>query len=149
MNDDESIDLETELRRLRPRPVSRQLQRAISAQLSSPLPRARPRSAVAWSSEKWINWGVAAALVALMTFARSRPVSPRAVPTDGFVPVAAVRTIYDAQDEGVITLADGTPGRRVRSRYVDTITWSDPASQASLQWSVPREEVSFVPLRLN
>jgi hypothetical protein len=45
-----------------------------------------------------------------------------------------------------VTLADGTPARRVRQSYVDKITWENPRSNASLVWSVPREEVRVVPV---
>jgi hypothetical protein len=30
--------------------------------------------------------------------------------------------------------------------HVDTITWRDPRSAASIQWSVPREELRIVPV---
>jgi len=63
-----------------------------------------------------------------------------------FRPVAAENVLYAAQDEGLVALADGTPARRVRSSYVDTITWKNPRNNASLRWSVPREEVRVVPV---
>jgi hypothetical protein len=45
-----------------------------------------------------------------------------------------------------VTLADGTAARRVRSSYVDTITWKNPKTNASLRWSVPRDEVRVMPV---
>lgn len=68
--------------------------------------------------------------------------------TDGAVlkPVAAEKVLYAAQDEGLVTLEDGTTARRERLSYVDTITWKNPRTNASLTWSVPREEVRVVPV---
>jgi hypothetical protein len=60
--------------------------------------------------------------------------------------VAAENVLISARDEGVITLADGTPARRERLQYVDTITWRNPRTRASIVWSVPREEVRVVPV---
>jgi hypothetical protein len=67
---------------------------------------------------------------------------------DGAVlkPVAAEKVLYAAQDEGLVTLEDGTTARRERLSYVDTITWKNPRTNASLTWSVPREEVRVVPV---
>jgi hypothetical protein len=63
-----------------------------------------------------------------------------------FKPVAAENLLVEARDEGYVTLDDGTTARRVRRSYVDTITWQDPRTNASLVWSVPREEVRVVPV---
>ena len=51
-----------------------------------------------------------------------------------------------ARDEGLVTLEDGTPARRARLQFVDTITWKNPRTNSSLRWSVPREEVRIVPV---
>lgn len=158
---DDLTDLERELQSLRPRRASPRLEAGIAAGLAQSLPASHRRSATSWTSWKWTNWGVAAALVTLMVLVTvnqpplavpapagaSVATSPAAVP--GYTPVAAERTIYSADDEGVVILADGTSGRQLRSRYVDTITWRDPASNASLRWSVPQEEVRVVPIRVN
>jgi len=74
------------------------------------------------------------------------PVTPRALAVrDSYRPVKAANVLYDLQDEGVVTLEDNTPARRVRARYVDTYTWKNPATNASLKWSVPRDEVRVLP----
>ena len=62
-------------------------------------------------------------------------------------PVKAANLLYDLQDEGLVLLEDNTPVRRMRARYVDTYTWKNPATNASLTWSVPRDEVRMVPAR--
>ena len=38
---------------------------------------------------------------------------------------------------------------RLRYRYLDTYTWKDPRSNASLKWSVPRDEIRVLPASLN
>jgi hypothetical protein len=45
-----------------------------------------------------------------------------------------------------VTLDDGTPARRARLKFVDSVTWRDPRSNASLTWTVPREEVRVMPV---
>ncbi len=79
--------------------------------------------------------------------AESTPVpAPRALAaTDTYRPVKAANVLYDLKDEGPALLDDNTPGRRIRARYVDTYTWKNPATNASLKWSVPRDEVRVLP----
>lgn len=62
-----------------------------------------------------------------------------------FRPVKAANVLYDLRDEGPVLLEDNSAGRRVRARYVDTYTWKNPATNASLKWSVPRDEVRVLP----
>jgi hypothetical protein len=62
-----------------------------------------------------------------------------------FKPVAAQDVLYAARDEGYVRLGDGTPAHRLRESYVDTITWENPSSHASLRWSVPRDEIRVIP----
>lgn len=64
---------------------------------------------------------------------------------DTYRPVKAANVLYDLQDEGPVLLEDNTPARRVRARYVDTYTWKNPATNASIKWSVPRDEVRVMP----
>lgn len=68
-----------------------------------------------------------------------------AAPRDSYRPVKAANVLYDLQDEGLVLLNDNVPARRVRARYVDTYTWKNPATNASLKWSVPRDEVRVLP----
>jgi hypothetical protein len=63
-------------------------------------------------------------------------------------PIAAEKVLISADDEGVVILDDGTTARRERLQYVDTITWRNPRTNASLRWTVPREEVRIVPVTL-
>lgn len=146
--DDELQQLEAELQRLRPRRPSPQLQARLTARLA---PR---RSAVWW----WAALPLAAAVaVAFAPWFRPTDVqAPVAATTrvapmadaapDEYRPVAAENLLYATQDEGVVTLTSGAQARRVRNSYVDTITWRNPRTNASLRWSVPRDEVRVVPV---
>ena len=136
--DDELEKLEAELKALRPVAPSRALHARVARDLA---PASRSTAWWAWSA---VPAAIAAALV-LGFVATNRPVKAEA-PAPAFRPVAAENVLYAARDEGLVTLADGTPARRVRSSYVDTITWKNPRSNASLRWSVPREEVRVVPV---
>lgn len=62
-------------------------------------------------------------------------------------PVSAENLLYAVTDEGTVTLDDGTPARRERLEFVDTIHWKNPNTHASVTWSIPREEVRVVPIR--
>lgn len=143
----------------------------------APAPAAAPRyrSATTLSSWKWPSWQSAAAAAVVLTLSlgvwrwqlptpaaapeSAAPVvavSPPApapaeqpAPADSYRPVKAANLLYDLQDEGLVLLADNTPARRVRARYVDTYTWKNPATNASLKWSVPRDEVRMLPARFN
>lgn len=84
------------------------------------------------------------------SFAAERTPTPRALAVrDTYRPVKAANVLYDLQDEGPVLLDDNTPARRVRARYVDTYTWKNPATNASLKWSVPRDEVRVMPASLH
>lgn len=186
MSDDFS-ELERSLRHLRPARVSPRLEQSISAALAqeapatsvaSPRRPARYATATSWTSWKWANWGVAAALgIAAVVGTRhasvdvgpagrapvatreAGPVSPGGpvsgasstaadLAARGFQPVDALRLLVDTTDEGVVTLADGTPVRRLRERYVDSVTWRQPETNASLVVSLPREDIRFQRLAL-
>lgn len=76
----------------------------------------------------------------------TEPRSTRTLATrDTYRPVRAANVLYDLADEGPTVLEDNTPARRVRARYLDTYTWKNPATNASLKWSVPRDEVRVLP----
>ncbi len=149
--DNDLHQLEAELKRLRPVVPSRELTEQIGRKLTSH-PR---RNLWAWTALPL------AAMVAGLLLLQDRPmapatargmtaISPRpranlpATPT--YKPVSAENLLYAQSDEGLVTLADGTPARRTRRSYVDTITWRNPHTQASLKWSVPRTEERVIPV---
>jgi len=151
--DDELQNLEAELKRLRPRAPSAELQARIAGELA-------PRRRANWA---WAALPLAAAFAVLLAVkfrsateqpksepAGETPVSPPQLaqtPTpDLYKPIAAENVLYDSRDEGLITLANGSQARRVRNSYVDTITWRNPQTNASVRWSAPRSEVRVVPV---
>lgn len=156
--DDELHQLEAELKRLRPSAPSRELLGRIDDDLRTEVP-GRPLLPIRWL---WLAALPAAAAFAIVFSQRSphpgagdqtQSRSALRAPNRGdasvdapLKPVAAENVLVSASDEGLVTLDDGTQARRERLRYVDTITWKNPRTNASLTWSVPREEVRVVPV---
>lgn len=122
------------------------------------------------ASWKWSAWRVAglAAAVALVVTAgllrvrlQPQPISdPATAPMiaaapimdtarDHNHPIAATNVLYELKDEGPVNTSDATLTRRVRARYLDTYTWKNPTTNASLRWSVPRDEIRLVSATLN
>lgn len=158
--DDELLQLEAELKRLRPRAPSPAIRAQIERQFAAEAPR---RVVVRFPRYAWLALPAAAAVAGLLVFnaAPRRDIpsehrsqsstsrvtrEPVASSVAQFKPVAARDLLLESQDEGVVTLADGTPARRTRESHLDTITWKDPRTNASVTWSVPRDEVRVVPI---
>jgi hypothetical protein len=141
--DDELQKLEAELKQLRPLSPGSAWQTRLARELGASAPAQVPQIGFRW----WWVALPAAAAVALVFNYRLRDPAAAAQPVASFKPVAAENVLYAAADEGLITLDDGTPARRERLHFVDTITWRNPRTNASLVWSVPREEVRIVPVR--
>jgi hypothetical protein len=154
--DEEFEQLEAELRRLRPITPDPRLRGAIARELA-PVPSTN----VFRRARTWIALPIAAAIVgSLLYFTAFTPPNSDApassvtasttvaAPTSApqFKPVAARNILVSATDEGLVSLADGTPARRIRQSYVDTITWKNASTKASFTWTVPREEVKVVPV---
>lgn len=164
-------ELEDELKTLQPRRATPRWLNEVNRELAAELPASpRPRftNATNLNSWKWLGWrtvGVAAALAlvataVLVSFRQSQPAAtaPRltALPAPVrppvaamYEPVAATNVLYDLQDEGVVQLDGATSARQVRARYVDTYTWKHPRSNASIKWTVPRDEIRVVPASYN
>lgn len=177
--DESLQQLEDELKTLQPRRAPARWLNQINRELAAELPAsAQPRYATATNlgSWKWMGWRVAAlaaavALVAAIGFVqikRTQPVpevpavaaapaiiapvarEPAApVEPHAYQPVAAANVLYDLKDEGAVKTDDNTTARQVRARYVDTYTWKNPRTNASLKWTVPREEVRVIPATYN
>ncbi len=163
--DDDLKNLEAELTRLQPAAPSRALyarvERELGAAAAAPVVslrhgRSEPRPAWFWALSAPLAAAAALAVMFTRVPTEGRAPSARAEmaraataadasPT-ALKPVAAENVLYSASDEGLVTLDDGTPARRERLRYVDTITWRNPRTNASLTWSVPRDEVRIVPV---
>jgi len=166
---DESLqELENELTRLRPHSLPDALVQRLERELGSTQAPRRYTTATSLRSWKWAGWSVAGAAAAAVGFfvssisqspvsvvpvtaAASRAASiPNAAPAvNRYEPVRASSVLYEMKDDGLAMLPDNTQGRQVRYRYVDTYTWKNPATKASLKWSVPRDEVRLVQARLD
>lgn len=177
--DESLQQLEDELKALQPRRAPARWLNQINRELAAELPAsAQPRytSATNLGSWKWMGWRVAAlaaavVLVAAIGFVQSKrtepvleapavavtpvtvapvakvPVAP--VEAHAYQPVAAANVLYDLKDEGAVKTDDNTQARQVRARYVDTYTWKNPRTNASLKWTVPRDEVRVIPASYN
>lgn len=164
---DETLqELENELKRLTPRRPSPALLQALERELGPEAVASAPRYSTATSlrSWKWATWSLAGAaagiaLVAVVQFnhqpikasapilattAPAAATKPAVVPVNRYEPIKASSVLYDMKEDGAATLPDQTEGRQVRYRYVDTYTWKNPTTKASLRWSVPRDEVRLV-----
>ncbi len=148
--DKELHELEAELQKLQPVDPSARLVGRIESDLA-------PHHGITWA---WAALPLAAALVMMFTL-RSRhevrtpeaeasilsaPVAMVSEIPDVFKPIATQNVLYATRDEGVVTLSNGRKARRVNRSYVDTVLWRNPKTNASLTWSVPRNEVQVTPV---
>src|SRR4051812_37684689 len=146
-------DFESELGRLQPVAPSRALAARIERDVGAAEPVRKSPAGVHWV---WFVAMPAAAAIAIMLSRVGPPLPARvhatidaplaATSSESFKPVAAKNVLFSARDDGVVVLDDGTPARRERLQYVDTITWKNPRTNASVRWTVPREEVRVVPI---
>jgi hypothetical protein len=147
--DDELNNLESELHGLQPVPVSRALSERVGAALvATPARGVNATVHWFWAAVLPAAAAVVAIMLQLIPAQRGDPRSSSAF-VAGEVqlkPFAAENVLVSARDEGLVTLDDGTTARRERLRFVDTIVWKNSRTNASLTWTVPREEVRVVPV---
>jgi hypothetical protein len=172
--DEQNQDLERELQTLKPVAPSAALWRRLETEMQQNPAEARPRyrSATTLSTWKWAGWQIAAAAAAVAivgTAAVMRMLTPPAsapvvaqqqqpparstIPSipvpDIYQPVKAENLLYDLRDEGQVMLANDQAARRTRYHFVDTYTWKNQRGNATVRWTIPREEVRFVPVAQN
>ena len=147
--DDDRHTLEAELKGLRPARISPRLLAAVEKDLVVPEPTRGRWIEAAWKIA--LPLGAAAAIIFFSRAGADAFVAPDTATVKSsehmLKPVKLEQLLVAAEDEGLVTLADGTPARRARLQFVDTVTWRNPATNASLSWTVPREEVRVVPVR--
>jgi hypothetical protein len=163
-------ELEAELKKLRPRGVSPELNARIEIGLAAEAAgRGVATAGVLPKQRRFrLNWfalglGLAAATTFLMlarvnvdrptksaglALLTPAPITPAAKQAaDSFVPSAMTQVVYDRKDEGLhYTSGSDEPMRRVRSRKRETMQWNNPQTGASLRVSYPTEEVTLVPI---
>lgn len=161
-------ELETELKKLRPRPASPDLVARIEVGLAEVAGRGTATAGVLPKHRSFRpNWfalgfGLAAAAIFLLlarvnvdqpskstglALLTPAPIAPAAKLDDAFVPAALTQVVYDRKDEG-LHYAEGQeePMRRVRSRKRETVQWKNPQTGATLRVSYPKEEVTLIPV---
>src|SRR5437762_11478935 len=162
-------ELEAELKKLRPRPVSPDLSARIEVSLAQEAAGRGTATAGVLPKQRRFrpNWfalglGLAAAATFLilarvnvdrpskqtgLALLTPAPITPAAKAVDSFVPSAMTQVLYDTKDEG-LHFADGQdePMRRLRSRKRETVQWKNPQTGASLRVSYPKEEVTLTPI---
>lgn len=159
----EDLELENELRALRPRSVTNGLIQRIEQELARaaqlrvlPSPSYPRPSSFATGGVLMVNrmvgWACAAAFVAGLGYLSVAPplslrqLAAAAHAAPAGTPATQENVVLGTQDEGIVTLDDGTTARRYRIQSVDKVTWTLPQNKASVQWSVPREDVQLVPV---
>ena len=107
--------------------------------------------------------GLAAAAAIAVMFLVGGGTAPQAQMADGVAsepgePLASVRiptnareifsesTLRDIVDDGIILTEASTRMRQVRTLYKDTVSWTDPVSEARLELSFNREELFLIPI---
>ena len=164
---DESLqELEDELKRLRPARPSPALMARLEVEMAREVSPGDSRSpiqpAAAPTGRRWA-WSLAAAAVIMVALVLRQmeppatrtpdggsagdtaPANPAAVAGSGYHPVDASSVYYGATPESGVYLRNQTPVQEVRYRYIDTYTWKNPVTHASMQWSVPRDEIRVIP----
>jgi hypothetical protein len=158
-------ELETELKKLRPAPVSVKLLARVEHALAQPaavptaglLPRRAKRNNAWWSLGLGLTTASALLLIWLAFFAEPPPARPivtqNATPPvepigSGLQPSALTRVIYRQHDEGLVFSPNQSerPLRRVRYNTRETMQWRNPQTGASLRVSYPAEQVVLTPV---
>ena len=145
--DEELKKLEAELAALSLAETSSRLRENIAEQLAQSDRAEKPANLV------WLRWALplAAALVIAIVWPRNFQPQAEIGTNDSqmisnFKPVASQEILYAAHDDGIVQMADGRLARQMRRSYLDKVVWRNPQTNASLTWSVPRDEVRVIPL---
>jgi hypothetical protein len=167
--DDELIELERELKQLRPRGISPELMARIGRELRVEPLGARDVATFTRRAGSFGDvlcrislWPVAAVFVFGVAWlvvvggrsgvareSASRGVHVAGVPASSRALLVASDVIYDSVDEGIFVVDDAPPVRLVRNRHVSAVSWTDPQSRATFECTLPREELVSLPVRLN
>lgn len=161
-------ELESELKKLRPRAVSSGLSTRIERALNEAKSTTPSAAVLPKRRNIRVNWfglglGLAAAAVFLV-LARVNvertpgqkqsvvgvtpvPFTTVAPANDSFVPVGLTQVVYSRRDEGLHFPNNASePVRRVRSQKRETLQWHNPVTGTSLRVSYPSEEVTLTPV---
>ena len=158
-------ELENELKKLRPAPVSESLLARLEQAMAQPaegptagiLPQRRPRTQ-GWGPFLLGLTGVAALFIIGLTFfdhspeqqlqVAGNPGADRSGASSGFRPAGLSQVVYAGRDEGLIFLPNDSdvPRRRLRYESRQTMRWRNPKTGASVRVSYPVEQVVLQPV---
>ncbi len=160
-------ELEAELKKLRPAPISEGLvarvERALAQGEGTPtagvLPQRR-RATAWWTLGLGLTAASALVLIGLTYFneppasqpqpliAQTNTPAPEALINVGLQPSALTRVVYHQQDEGLVFSPNQSERllRRVRYDTRETMQWRNPQTGASLRVSYPAEQVVLTPV---
>jgi hypothetical protein len=163
MND--FLELEAELKQLRPAPIRDELFLRIERALAQPeaaptaglLPRPSGRAGIWWSLGLGLTAATALVLLGLGFFAEPSATEPEVAQktpaaseplTSGFQPAALTQVVYRQRDEGLFFSPNQSERllRRVRYDTRETMQWRNPQTGASLRVSYPAEQVVLTPV---
>jgi len=158
-------ELEKELKKLRPAPVSDELRARIELSLARPaatptagfLPRRSRLTSLWWSLGLGLTTASALVLVWLAFFSEPPPpltavaqstTAPAEPLSGGLQPSALTQVVYRQRDEGLVFSPNQSerPLRRVRYDTRETMQWRNPRTGASLRVSYPAEQVVLTPV---
>ena len=158
-------ELETELKKLRPAPVSDELRARVELSLTQPavtptagfLPRRSRRTSLWWSLGLGLTTASALVLIWLAFFAEpprtqtavaQNTTAPAEPLKSGLQPSALTRVVYRQRDEGLVFSPNQSERllRRVRYDTRETMQWRNPQTGASLRVSYPAEQVVLTPV---
>jgi hypothetical protein len=158
-------ELERELKKLQPAPVSDELlarmECALAQRDSTPtaglLPRPSQRRNIWWPLGLGLTAAAVLVFFGLTFFAqppRTQPAvaqntpAPPAPAASGFQPSALTQVVYRQRDEGLVFSPNQSerPLRRVRYETRETMQWRNPDTGASLRVSYPAEQVVLTPV---
>lgn len=108
---------------------------------------AKLRPAAGWLHfwRHWPGWSCAALFAAGVVASRLM-VTPHAGASTA-VPAPVASIVVQGGEQDFVTLPDGSPARRYRIHSLETVSWTDPKTRASLRWTLPREDIEVVPVR--
>jgi len=150
-------ELEQELRQLRPAPVPPRLGQRLRAAVV-----AQPRS---WLGLRWPECAAVAAAAVILVLAVAvwrmpvstedvarievkppLPQSESAEASDENCVPSVLRMLCSQRDEGIVLVNQTIPYRQVRRRYIALYSWDHCLEGTRLDYAMPTEEVTFVPV---
>jgi hypothetical protein len=158
-------ELEMELKKLRPAPLSDELlarmERAMAQRDPAPtaglFPRTSQRPNIWWSLGFGLTGAAALVLIGVTFFNQppeTRPAvaqntaTPSGPAISGLQPSALTQVVYRQRDEGLVFSPNQSERllRRVRYETRETMQWRNPQTGASLRVSYPAEQVVLTPV---